>query len=74
MANIKIKEVNAQTILTMPNGDVIVKKMLIRKMEEIIGLSYDQFKMTMMIAQGDFFIHLLMLTLRKEKKYLEKNF
>lgn len=50
----KIKEVNASAILTMPNGDVIVKN-VDKKMEEIIGLSYDQFKMTMMIAQGDFY-------------------
>lgn len=50
----KVKEVNASAILTMPNGDVIAKN-VDKKMEEIIGLSYDQFKMTMMIAQGDFY-------------------
>lgn len=50
----KVKEVNASAILTMPNGDAIAKN-VDKKMEEIIGLSYDQFKMTMMIAQGDFY-------------------
>lgn len=50
----KIKEVNASAILTMPNGEVVTKN-VDKKMEEIIGLSYDQFKMTMMIAQGDFY-------------------
>ncbi len=50
----KIKEVNASAVLTMPNGEVVTKN-VDKKMEEIIGLSYDQFKMTMMIAQGDFY-------------------
>ena len=48
------KEVAAKSVLKMPNGDVIEKN-VDKEVESIIGLSYDEFKMTMMIAQGDFY-------------------
>ena len=47
----KYDEVSA---LTMPDGRV-VEKDVNAKIKEIIGLDYNQFKMTMMIAQGDFY-------------------
>ena len=48
------KEYNAVAVLTMPDGSV-VEKDVTAKIKEIIGLDYSQFKMTMMIAQGDFY-------------------
>ena len=50
------KEEAATAKLDLPNGDILEKtKDVDSKLEEIIGLDYDQFKMTMMIAQGDFY-------------------
>ncbi len=51
---IESKEYNAVAVLTMPDGSV-VEKDVTGKIKEIIGLDYNQFKMTMMIAQGDFY-------------------
>lgn len=49
-------EVVPKATLVLPNGDIIEKtKDVDSKLEDIIGLDYDQFKMTMMIAQGDFY-------------------
>ena len=48
------KEYLESSILTMPDGSVI-EKGVTAKIVEIIGLDYSQFKMTMMIAQGDFY-------------------
>ena len=41
--------------LTLPSGDKLTGKVADLKIEEIIGLDFDDFKMTMMIAQGDFY-------------------
>ena len=41
--------------LTLPSGDKLIGKVADLKIEEIIGLDFDDFKMTMMIAQGDFY-------------------
>ena len=48
------KEYPEVSILTMPDGSII-EKGVTSKIKEIIGLDYSQFKMTMMIAQGDFY-------------------
>ena len=49
-------EVAPKAILTLPNGDILEKTTEVAsKLVEIIGLDYNQFKMTMMIAQGDFY-------------------
>lgn len=41
--------------LTLPSGDKLTGKVADAKIDEIIGLNFDDFKMTMMIAQGDFY-------------------
>lgn len=41
--------------LTLPSGDKLTGKVADTKINEIIGLDFDDFKMTMMIAQGDFY-------------------
>ena len=41
--------------LTLPSGDKLTGKVADAKIDEIIGLDFDDFKMTMMIAQGDFY-------------------
>lgn len=48
-----IKEYNATAELKY--GETVLTKNVDKKIQEIIGLSYDDFKMTMMIAQGDFY-------------------
>ena len=50
----KIKETPTVSKLTLSDG-LILTKGVDEKIIDIIGLSYDQFKMTMMIAQGDFY-------------------
>ena len=48
------REVPAKACLTKPNN-VLIEKDVDSEIRDIVGLSYDEFKMTMMIAQGDFY-------------------
>lgn len=49
-----LKEDSEQVELTLPDGTVYPQKETDRKLEEIVGLSKDQFMQVAMIAQGEF--------------------
>ena len=45
----------AEATLYLPNGDIVYKiTEVTRKVEEILGINYNQFKQIVMIAQGEF--------------------
>lgn len=49
-------KVNVEALLTLPNGQIITKlKEVKEQIETILNLSFEQFRMVMLIAQGDFY-------------------
>ncbi|MFV0401035.1 MAG: AAA family ATPase, partial [Oscillospiraceae bacterium] len=49
------KTVNEQAELHLPDGEVVTKATAVtRRIEELLGLDYHQFKQTVLLAQGEF--------------------
>lgn len=50
-----VKSVSSEATLTLPNAAPVVgQREVTRRVTELLGLTYDQFKQTVMIAQGEF--------------------
>lgn len=67
------KEVNSSVALTMPDGSEYPQKETDRKLEEIIGLTKEQFMQVAMIAQGEF-MELLRASSNTKKEIFRKLF